>query len=1106
MAWWNRSFEGLGCSPGLKLHSHLLTALQQWMPEDKDPVVAVKICWSDATEYFPFGISGSGDEAGVAVNLSENCFIFIREQIFSCSNNDGVCKPSELKNHFSKCVTSINSTTSAVAQPHRYDVQSVAVNTEDTANNERILEAYKQRLLEVYSKSSHLFLTSHKLNEFSIGFLKELGNKKKEAARACKPHFEQLKQFHNGVQSSLKFIEAEMDAHVGETLSLYEKISTNRFKHLEDCRNGQEVQHINVTAIVEKISLKVLTALGSSQSPLEGEMENLTAKLKHVITQKLLKDLDTLQHQIALIVQTYKIFKSELVDRIQSSVCFSEEGFEEAAECAWKAMESSERGLIIRSSFIRIRDESAQEYEDNLRQQNNQILKSELCLAEQATNVAADFVFQLLTDHLKKYGVLTEKEVMRAFQVASDHAKKAFVTALGFDYSPPWHETFQSLQSTLGDRYKKVRQNNRNAIRRSGRALESALRSSVEFYSKQMDQGLPKQKISLKELESTHHKSANETLSRFTVALEVNEPTKMYWKKLLVKNQLQKWKEGYVCVNSAKKHAEEPQKTHFPEQAKNDNFSGLVPKTVTPNAPRPHGQSFDYTASNVGVYFGPDVVIFTALFPDSSAIQLPILPFAACSDSRIFWGEEALKKAQSIDQLINIFAVLTQPTVPPEQHCTLKLNGEIICLTAEALSVLFFKHIITETVVQTGHRIRSCAVALPGMLSSGAVTAIKEAIRLAGFSKVTLVPFTTALAMPVSQSLRKMSLGSSKFSKKIMTIYHSGKLLEAAVLIASPRKLDVEKLVGCLDLSTGNISDLPSYIRKFVEQLGEGDLFATVMTIGSECNPVVMESLMKALREMDGITPLGFQRVRESGSNISSAEIARTMAELDCSMIEGDTAEQKWTFPNFNYFLSYDMRLPDGAFQVKTGKMEVLYRYFSNRSQRGFKIVEGSREIHWNYIFELDTQSSGYICNLVFLPDGSFRIEPPSTTPGIPIHSRSCRLLTFWDQETVQQNVEQVVKLMEMKDAETGAAVEVKKQEAAEVQNTDDSVKFRLSQLILKMEEALQNSGLKQEPVYDFINDSLQECRQLLQNPMSTEQKLNVTMRRRGICSSDLIK
>ena len=63
------------------------------------------------------------------------------------------------------------------------------------------------------------------------------------------------------------------------------------------------------------------------------------------------------------------------------------------------------------------------------------------------------------------------------------------------------------------------------------------------------------------------------------------------------------------------------------------------------------------------------------------------------------------------------------------------------------------------------------------------------------------------------------------------------------------------------------------------------------------------------------------------------------------------------------------------------------------------------------------------------------------------------------------------MKVMGMRDTETSSTGAMRKQAAIETLKADDSVKFRLSQLVRQVEDCLKNSGLAQGPVYDFIND-----------------------------------
>ena len=249
--------------------------------------------------------------------------------------------------------------------------------------------------------------------------------------------------------------------------------------------------------------------------------------------------------------------------------------------------------------------------------------------------------------------------------------------------------------------------------------------------------------------------------------------------------------------------------------------------------------------------------------------------------------------------------------------------------------------------------------------------------------------------------------------------------------------------------------------------------------------------------------------VSENGLKLSTqpVNIAGTMAGLDASLMHSSSAQVKKDFPNFNYFSPYEFRKPRDVFKITTTRSEDSYGVLYKTGMSHFKIQERNQKIHWNYKFDLDTQfKSEQVCDLIFLPDGSFLIQPPSRGHGVPVHSKSCKLLTYWDQEIVKQNVERVAKLLEVKGVETDPAEKLEMQEATKVHTVESNVKSELSKLVRQVEDGLEIARLNQGPVYEFIYESLQECRELLQNPVSTEQKLMVAMRKLRSRGSDVLK
>ena len=67
------------------------------------------------------------------------------------------------------------------------------------------------------------------------------------------------------------------------------------------------------------------------------------------------------------------------------------------------------------------------------------------------------------------------------------------------------------------------------------------------------------------------------------------------------------------------------------------------------------------------------------------------------------------------------------------------------------------------------------------------------------------------------------------------------------------------------------------------------------------------------------------------------------------------------------------------------------------------------------------------------------------------------------------------------------------------------NVQSELSQLVRQVEDGLKTAGLTQGPIYEFIYESLQECRELLQNPVSTEQRLVAAMKKLRVRGNDFL-
>ena len=99
--------------------------------------------------------------------------------------------------------------------------------------------------------------------------------------------------------------------------------------------------------------------------------------------------------------------------------------------------------------------------------------------------------------------------------------------------------------------------------------------------------------------------------------------------------------------------------------------------------------------------------------------------------------------------VFNIFDILTAFTPAPSRSFphVAQINGQNVSVFPEAVAVLFFREALNRISTDVGKKVESCAVAVPGLLSCGALTAIKAAIKLAGFSPdVTFVPTLIASA------------------------------------------------------------------------------------------------------------------------------------------------------------------------------------------------------------------------------------------------------------------------------------------------------------------------------------------------------------------------
>ena len=293
-----------------------------------------------------------------------------------------------------------------------------------------------------------------------------------------------------------------------------------------------------------------------------------------------------------------------------------------------------------------------------------------------------------------------------------------------------------------------------------------------------------------------------------------------------------------------------PLMTHRPTS------SNAVPTTaaIVPYV-RPPAMSSTPAPCNIGIYFGSEIVVFMPCNPNGSqrpAVQ-SLKPLATYWNGKMFWGTEA----QSVStghggHHFNVFAILTTRTVvafsEQSSDTVAQINGESVILTPEAMAVLFFREGIRRLSLEAGTQIRSCTVAVPGLLPRGAMSVIKEAVILAGIPEVTFVPAGTAIAMALVQFLPNASIGTVVRPKKIVTVYHAGPFLEVALLKSSPGQLETRELVGFLDLPAQRQTELASLLKRLLEKVLSNDLLAIVMMVEREGNPHVTEAINKKIK------------------------------------------------------------------------------------------------------------------------------------------------------------------------------------------------------------------------------------------------------------------
>ena len=311
----------------------------------------------------------------------------------------------------------------------------------------------------------------------------------------------------------------------------------------------------------------------------------------------------------------------------------------------------------------------------------------------------------------------------------------------------------------------------------------------------------------------------------------------------------------------------------------------------------------------VGIYFGPEVVIFEPHVPDGTrpTVGLSLRPHATYCNGRIIWGDEAPSFPVGNDgHKFDVFSILTSKPVEPSRQSstTVQINDQSVLLTPEAMAVLFFREAFRRLSAQAGINIGSCTLAHPGLIPAEATGVIKVAILLAGIPEVTLELVTTAIAKNLLLSVPDENLGRSWRPTKIVTVYHAGPFLEVALLHVSPGKLETEKLNGYSDVAAREKNELQWLISGLLHDLR--DLFAVVMMIEKEVNPEVVKALNKKIHWMHC----------ECKIPVDPVDIAATMAHISACQ-SNNVTHRKRPIPRVSNFLFYDAAL--GAYRRLRG-------------------------------------------------------------------------------------------------------------------------------------------------------------------------------------------
>ena len=511
--------------------------------------------------------------------------------------------------------------------------------------------------------------------------------------------------------------------------------------------------------------------------------------------------------------------------------------------------------------------------------------------------------------------------------------------------------------------------------------------------------------------------------------------------------------------------------------------------------PTPDVKSPELPGCAVGIYFGPDAIIFRARIPESTAsIQFEMKPYIAFLGDKIVYAEAA----RGAPETFNVFDILTKFTAAPSRTSfhLVHINGQSVSVAPEATAVLFLREALDRITNEIGGKVESCAVAVPGLLPRGALTAIKAAIKLAGFpSDVTLVPTTTALAMTVTRSATDEAQGTAKNAKKLLTIYHAGPLLEVAYIHLSQGRLEPQDLAGSLTVLTRQGVDPSHLAEKIIKSVSFKDPYAIVSMIGNLYHTGVKDAVTSVVARL-GSTK-GFLRghkVISPSEKIPSA-IADLMAEFCTSTLISSaslTRSQGNKCPGFTYVRPYKVKFAGlGVGSTIKSYEDRTYDYIHKAGAKGFQISEEFRESQLIHDFDLGREAgSGIACKIIFLEDGSFHIGPPEHGPGAIVHSNSSKLLTTWHQQTVKQNVDHITQVMSSrKEPETSPPVEMMRTETVTKPNVVEW-RDRLRQVLRSVEGALKISGSDEDPIYEHVSKTVTACQQLLQNPNSTVEDL----------------